>query len=155
MLITEIFQKYQDVEISYGIMFTLNFAQLNQVISITVVSLSDAGKGVMVGWTDRRLLLPSKVAVVCAIAQAVSCRLPSEAVLVRAWVSVMWDLWWTKWHGGRFLRVLRFPLPILIQLIAAQSSSIIWDWHNRPKSSRITKWTQSDPMRKKDVAVIL
>jgi hypothetical protein len=23
---------------------------------------------------------------------------------------VMWDLWWTKWHCGRFLRALRFPL---------------------------------------------
>jgi hypothetical protein len=27
----------------------------------------------------------------------------------------MWDLWWTMWHWMvGFLRVLRFPLPILI-----------------------------------------
>jgi hypothetical protein len=26
----------------------------------------------------------------------------------------MWDLWWTKWHGAGFLRVLLFPLPIFI-----------------------------------------
>jgi hypothetical protein len=26
----------------------------------------------------------------------------------------MWDLWWTKWHWAGFLRVLRFPLPVLI-----------------------------------------
>jgi hypothetical protein len=25
----------------------------------------------------------------------------------------MWDLWWTKWHCGRFSSILRFPLPIL------------------------------------------
>jgi hypothetical protein len=27
---------------------------------------------------------------------------------------VMWDLWWTKWHWGRFFRVLPFPLPSVI-----------------------------------------
>jgi hypothetical protein len=43
---------------------------------------------------------------------------------------VMWDLWWTKWRWGKFLRILRFPLPI-------------WGWYNRPVSDRSTKWTQS------------
>jgi hypothetical protein len=36
-----------------------------------------------------------------AIAQAVSRRLPIAAARVRAQVS-LWDLWWTKWHWGRF-----------------------------------------------------
>jgi hypothetical protein len=45
----------------------------------------------------------------------------------------MWDLWWTKWRWGSFLRVLRFPLPIYIPPIAPQSPpSVIWGWYNRP-----------------------
>jgi hypothetical protein len=43
----------------------------------------------------------------------------------------MWDLWWIKWYGVGFLRVLTFPLPILIPPNAPYSS-IIWGWHNRP-----------------------
>jgi hypothetical protein len=35
-----------------------------------------------------------------AIAQAVSRRLPTAAARVRG--QVMWDLWWTEWHRGRF-----------------------------------------------------
>jgi hypothetical protein len=35
-----------------------------------------------------------------AIAQAVSCRLPTAATRVRA--QVMWDFWCTKWHWDRF-----------------------------------------------------
>jgi hypothetical protein len=35
-----------------------------------------------------------------AVAQAVRRRLPTAAARVRA--QVMWDLWWTKWHWGRF-----------------------------------------------------
>jgi hypothetical protein len=45
----------------------------------------------------------------------------------------MWHLWWTKWHWGNFLRVLRFPLPIFIPPAAPQSPlSIIRGWYNRP-----------------------
>jgi hypothetical protein len=33
-----------------------------------------------------------------AIAEAVSCRLPTVAVQDQ----VMWDLWWAKWYWGRF-----------------------------------------------------
>jgi hypothetical protein len=58
----------------------------------------------------------------------------------------MWDLWWTKWHWGTFLLVLRFPLPILIPPTAPHSSSsIIRGWYNRQISGRRTKWTQSHP----------
>jgi hypothetical protein len=42
------------------------------------------------------------------------------------------------------LRVLRFPLPILIPLNAAYSS-IIRGWHNRPISGRRTEWTSLTP----------
>jgi hypothetical protein len=44
-----------------------------------------------------------------------------------------------------FLRVLRFPLPILIPLTPPHSSSIIRSQYNRPVSGRRTKWTQSHP----------
>jgi hypothetical protein len=48
--------------------------------------------------------------------------------------------------GVGFLRVLRFPLPVLIPPTAPRwSSSIIWVWWNRPSSGRRTKWIQSDP----------
>jgi hypothetical protein len=43
-----------------------------------------------------------------------------------------------------FLRVLGFPLPILIPP-NAPCSSIIRGWYNRPISGRSTKWTQSHP----------
>jgi hypothetical protein len=53
----------------------------------------------------------------------------------------MWDLWW---RVPCFLRVLRFPLPILIQPNAPHSS-IIRGWYKRPNSDRSTKWMQSHP----------
>jgi hypothetical protein len=40
-----------------------------------------------------------------AIAQAISRRLPTAAARLRAQVrsyGTIWDLWWTKWHWGRF-----------------------------------------------------
>jgi hypothetical protein len=52
----------------------------------------------------------------------------------------MWDLWWTKWRWGRFLRLLRFPLPIFIPPISPQSPSpIIWGWYNRPVVAAVLK----------------
>jgi hypothetical protein len=46
--------------------------------------------------------------------------------------------------GVGFLRVLRFPLPILIPPTALHSSSsIIRGWYNEPNSGRCTKWTAS------------
>jgi hypothetical protein len=47
--------------------------------------------------------------------------------------------------GASFLRVLWFPLPILILPTAPHSSFIIRGWYNRPNSGRRTKWTQSHP----------
>jgi hypothetical protein len=37
-----------------------------------------------------------------AIVQVVSCWLPIMVAWVQAWGLFMWDLWWTKWHQGRF-----------------------------------------------------
>jgi hypothetical protein len=66
-----------------------------------------------------------------AIAQAVSGWLPTAAARVRSRV------WSSGICGGQsgteagFLRVLRFPLPILIEPIAPQLPSPIWGWYNR------------------------
>jgi hypothetical protein len=46
--------------------------------------------------------------------------------------------------GTGFLRVFRFPLPILIPLTVTHSCNIR-GWCNRPNSGRCTKWTQVSP----------
>jgi hypothetical protein len=80
-----------------------------------------------------------------AIAQAVSRWLPRATAQVRALVRSCGICGGQSDTGAGFLRVLRFPLPILIPPIAPQSSSIIRGWYNRPVSGRRTKWTQSRP----------
>jgi hypothetical protein len=80
-----------------------------------------------------------------AIAQAVSSWLPTAAVQVRAQVGSCGICGEQSGAGAGFLRVLRFPLPILIPPTAPHSSSmsIVRGWYNRPVSGRRTKWTQS------------
>jgi hypothetical protein len=81
-----------------------------------------------------------------AVAQAVSRRLPTAAARVRAQVRSCRICGGQSGTGEGFLRVLRFPLPILIPPTAPHSSSpIIRGWYDRPNSGRRTKWTQSHP----------
>jgi hypothetical protein len=79
-----------------------------------------------------------------AIAQAVSRRLPIAAAWIRAQARSCGICGGQSYIGARFLRVLRFHLPILIPPTAPHSSSsIIRGWYNRLISGRSTKWTQS------------
>jgi hypothetical protein len=51
--------------------------------------------------------------------------------------------------GVGFLRILRFPLPILIPTTAPHSPPfIIRGWYNRPNSGRRSKWTVSPHSKK-------
>jgi hypothetical protein len=84
-----------------------------------------------------------------AIAQAVSRRLPTAAAWVRAQDRSSGICGGQSGTGAGLLRVLRFPLPILISPTAPHSSSIIRGWYNRPVSGRCTKWTQSHPTLRK------
>jgi hypothetical protein len=79
-----------------------------------------------------------------AITQAVSRRLPTAAARVRAQVRSYGICGAQSGAGAFSLRVLRFPLPILIPPTAPHSSSsIIRGWYNRPNSGRRAKWAQS------------
>jgi hypothetical protein len=73
-----------------------------------------------------------------AIAQAVNCWLPTAAARVRTrfWSSGICG--GQSGAGARFLRVLRFPLPIFIPPIDPQSPSpVIWGWYSRPEVAAV------------------
>jgi hypothetical protein len=86
------------------------------------------------------------VYLVRAVAQAVSRRLPTAEVRVRGQVKSIGICGAQSGTGAGFLRILRFPLQILIPPTTPHSSSSITrGWYNRPNSGRRTKWTQSHP----------
>jgi hypothetical protein len=78
-----------------------------------------------------------------AIAQAVSCRLTTAVIRVRAQVRSCGICGAQSDSGTGFLRVIRFLLPILIPPTIPHSSYIIRDLYNRPVSGLRNKWTQS------------
>jgi hypothetical protein len=80
-----------------------------------------------------------------AIVQAVSRRLPTAAARVRAHVRSCGISGGQGGTGAGFLRVLRFPLAILIPPTTPHISYIIRGWYNRPINGRCTKWTQFHP----------
>jgi hypothetical protein len=79
-----------------------------------------------------------------AIAQAVSRWLPTATTRVRAKVKSCGICCGQSGTGGSFIRVLQFPLLILIPPTAQHSSSSITrGWYKRSVSGRRTKWTQA------------
>jgi hypothetical protein len=75
-----------------------------------------------------------------AIAQAISRWLPTAEACVRSRVWSSGICGGQSGAGAGFLRVLRFPLPILFPLIAPQSPShIIWGWYNRPEVAAVQR----------------
>jgi hypothetical protein len=79
------------------------------------------------------------------VAQAVSRRLLTATARVRAQVRSCGVCGGQSGTGAGFLRVLRFPLPVLIPPTAPRSSSITRGCYNRTVSGRRTKLTQSHP----------
>jgi hypothetical protein len=93
-----------------------------------------------------------------ATAQAASRWLPTVAARFRAQVKSRGICDGQNGTEAGFLRVFRFPLPILIPPTAPHSSSSISrGWYNRPISGRRTKWTQSQstPRNLKELYEIL
>jgi hypothetical protein len=70
--------------------------------------------------------------------------LPTAAARVRSQMKSCGICGGQSEAGAGFLRVLRFPLRILIPPIVPHSSTIR-GWYNRPISGRRTKWTQVSP----------
>jgi hypothetical protein len=88
------------------------------------------------------------------IVRAVSRRLPIVAVRVRSQVRSCGICGGQSGSEAGFLRVLRFPLPILIPPTASHSSpSIIRDWYNRPNSGPCATPTQETEKKKNANAV--
>jgi hypothetical protein len=84
------------------------------------------------------------------IDQVASCQLPTAVAQVQAQVRSRGVRVGQSGTGAGFLRVLRFPLPIIIPPTASHtSSSIIRGWYNRPNSGWHAKWTQSEPTPQK------
>jgi hypothetical protein len=93
------------------------------------------------GWWRGRAVLGR------AIAQAVSRWLPTAAARARSQVRSCGICGGQSSTGAGFLRVLRFPLPILIPPTAPQSSSIIRGWYNRPTVADVPSGLSLTPPR--------
>jgi hypothetical protein len=77
------------------------------------------------------------------IAQAVSRWLPTASARVRS--QVMWDLWWTKWHWGRFSQ--RTSVSPANPHSTDCSIIIIRGWYNRPEVADVPSGLSLTPAR--------
>jgi hypothetical protein len=85
--------------------------------------------------------------------QTVSHWLPTLAAWVRAQAKSCGICDGQSGTGAGFLRVLQFPLPILIPSTAPYSS-IIRGWYNMPNSGPHTKLTQSHPTQRTEALLV-
>jgi hypothetical protein len=122
--------------------------QLQLVASIAIIVYS------FVCWLSlacsnywRQIRVRVTVRLGCAIAQVVSRRIPNSAARIRAQVSSCGICGGESDIVVSFLRVLWFPLPVLIPATAPHSSSIIRRWYDRPVSDRRAKWTHKGMVR--------
>jgi hypothetical protein len=76
-----------------------------------------------------------------AVAQAVSLWFPTAAARVRVRVACG-VCGGQSGTGAGFLRVLRFPLPIIPPISTQSTSPIIWGWYNRPVVAEVPKVPQ-------------
>jgi hypothetical protein len=82
---------------------------------------------------------------VAQVTQAIRGWLPTAEANVRAQIRSCGICGGQIGSRADFLRVLRFPLPILIPPTVLNSPSIVRGWYYRPVSGRRIKWTQSHP----------
>jgi hypothetical protein len=78
----------------------------------------------------------------CAVAQAVSRRLPTAAVQVRAQVRLSPICGGQNGTGTGSLRLLRFPVPLILLPAPHSSSSIILGWYSGPNGGPRTERPQ-------------
>jgi hypothetical protein len=111
---------------------------------------TNRNSGMIATETPGMLLLALRAREGRSIAQAVGC-LPATHPGSPGSVpgKVMWDLWRTKWHWGRFSPSISvFPANYHSTNCSA---FVIRGWYNMPNSGRHTKWTQSqlNPRKRK------
>jgi hypothetical protein len=74
-----------------------------------------------------------------AIAQAVSRQFPTAV----ARDQIMWSLYWTKWHWGRFPRHTSISFGNSHPTDCSRLNITIPNWYSRPNSGRRINWTVS------------